>query len=322
MGQCHPHRLGCNKKNSTFALTHSLIHSMELDLKPIFLKIRQYEIRIRKAINARMRGSFESVFKGSGLEFDDLRTYQYGDDVRRIDWNASAKSEETYVKVFKEEKEQTVFFLLDVSGSQITPNAKYELAKELCGVLAFSAVREGSDAGMIAYSSEKKIYIKPDKGLKKAYEIVLNLYKHDVKEQDQTDLNGFIHFALNLIKRRSIVFLISDFIAEGYHDALISLAKKHDVIVMHITDEKEQTLLPLGLIPIRDTETGIVRWVNTASKVLQNEHKAVFEEREQTLKEICKQYQTDYFHLDTNEDFVSKLIKLFKVRNQKSSVIS
>jgi uncharacterized protein (DUF58 family) len=293
---------------------------MELDLKPILLKIRQYEIRIRKAINARMRGSFASVFKGSGLEFDDLRMYQYGDDVRRIDWNASAKSEETYVKVFKEEKEQTVFFLLDVSGS-LQVSTKFALAKELCGVLAFSAIREGSEAGLIAYSNQKELYIKPDKGMKKAYEIVLNLYKH-THEPKPTDLTGFLHFALNLIKRRSIVFFISDFIDDGYQDALISLAKKHDVIVVHLTDKQELELLSLGLIPVQDIETNTIRWLNTSSKSEKNALKEIFEARQQTLQDICKQYQTDYFHLDTQEDFVSKLIKLFKVRNQKSNLIS
>ncbi len=284
------------------------------DLKPILLKIRQYEIRIRKAVNARMRGSFASVFKGSGLEFDDLRMYQYGDDVRRIDWNASAKSEETYIKVFKEEKEQTVFFLLDVSGSLQISN-KLLLAKELCSVLAFSAVREGSEAGLIAYSNQKEIYIKPDKGLKTAYQLVLALYKH-IYTPNPTDLNGFIRFALNLIKRRSIVFLISDFIDEGYHDALTSLAKKHDLIVMHITDKQELDLPALGLVPVQDIESGIVRWINTASNAEQTALREVFEAREQAIQEICRQYQTDYFQLDTQEDFVSKLIKLFKVRNQ------
>lgn len=289
------------------------------DLKPILLKIRQYEIRIRKAVNARMRGSFASVFKGSGLEFDDLRTYQYGDDVRRIDWNASAKSEETYIKVFKEEKEQTVFFLLDVSGSLQLSN-KMALAKELCSVLAFSAIREGSEAGLIAYSNQKEDYIKPDKGLKTAYQIVLHLYKQTYLPKP-TDLNGGIRFALNLIKRKSIVFLISDFIDEGYQEAFISLAKKHDLIVIHLTDKQELHLPALGLVPIQDIETGIVRWINTASKGEQDALREAFEERERVLEELCRQYQADYFQLDTGEDFVSKLIKLFKVRNKKYGLL-
>ncbi len=292
---------------------------MEIDLKPILLKIRQYEIRIRKAINARMRGSFTSIFKGSGLEFDDLRMYQYGDDVRRIDWNSSAKSEETYVKVFKEEKEQTVFFLLDTSGS-LGVSSKYALAKELCGVLAFSAIREGSEAGLLAYSTQKELYIKPDKGMKKAYEIVLNLHKHTLTPSP-TDLNGLIRFALNLIKRRSIVFLISDFIDEGYDDVLASLAKKHDLIVVHLTDKQELTLPALGLVPVQDIETGMIRWLNTASKAEQKAIQDIFQEREDFLVQLCKQYQTDYFQLDTEEDFVSKLVKLFKVRNQKSKLV-
>jgi uncharacterized protein (DUF58 family) len=287
------------------------------DFKAVLTKVRNYEIRIRKAVNSQMRGSFDSVFKGTGLEFDDVRAYQYGDDVRRIDWHVSAKGDETYIKVFKEEKEQTVFFLLDVSGSQkigVNTQTKLDLTKEICSVLALSAVKEESEVGLICFSDQKEKYIKPDKGMKKAYEIMLNLFRLEPVSA-KTDLVGFIHFALNLIKRRSIVILISDFIAENYQDALKSIARKHDLIVLHIFDEKDLNLPKLGLIPILDKETQITRWVNTSAKKFQKELQESFEQSKSDLEGFCRQYQVNYLSVKTNEDFVPSLIKLFKIRN-------
>ena len=286
-----------------------------LDLKKILLKIRKYEIRIRKAVNARMRGNFSSVFKGSGLEFDDIRTYQYGDDVRRIDWNSSAKGEDTYIKVFKEEKEQTVFFLADVSKSNDT-HGRANLMREICSVLAFSAIREGSEAGLLCYSDQKEKYIKPDKGMKKAYEIALNFYKL-VPQSNKTDLSGFIKFFLNMFRRRGIIFFISDFIDNNYEEAITPLAKKHDLIILHLTAKAELAMPKLGLIPIQDQETGTIRWINSSAKQEQEMIKNIFEERVSKLEYISKLYQTDYVQIDAEEDFVPKLVKLFKVRNQR-----
>jgi uncharacterized protein (DUF58 family) len=288
------------------------------ELKNILVKVRNYEIRIRKAVNARIRGSFDSIFKGTGLEFDDLRTYQYGDDVRRIDWNASAKGEDTYIKVFKEEKEQTIFFLLDVSESQKIGQAqsqKLDIAKEICSVLALSAVNEGSEAGLLCYSDQKEKYIKPDRGMKKAYEIMLSLFKLEPVSR-KTNLNEFIRFALELIKRRSIVFLISDFIDENYHDSLKALAKKHDLIVVHLMDEQEATLPKLGIVPLLDKESQAMHWVNLSSRKFRRKLLERFTQNQSKLEEVCKKYRADYLPIMTHQDFVPKLVKLFKVRNK------
>jgi len=291
----------------------------EIDFKHILSKIRNYEIRIRKAVHGQMRGDFDSVFKGSGLEFDDVRAYQYGDDVRRIDWNVSAKGEETYVKVFREEKEQTVFFLLDVSQSQNigseTQN-KLDLGKEICSVLALSAVKEQSEVGLICFSDQKEKYIKPDKGYKKAYEIMLSLFKLEAKSI-KTDLNAFIHFSLNLIKRRSIVVLISDFIDQNYEHSLRALARKHDLILIHLQDSKETEMPPLGLVPLWDNESGKTVWTNTSSSNFQQNLKTDFEALQTGLENFARQYKANYLSLQTNEDFILRLIRLFKVRNKK-----
>ncbi len=288
------------------------------ELKSVLAKIRNYEIRIRKAVNSQLRGSFSSVFKGSGLEFDDVRAYQYGDDVRRIDWHVSAKGDETFIKVFKEEKEQTVFFLLDVSDSQnfgSEKDSKLYIGKEICSVLALSAIKEASEVGLICYSDCKEKYIKPDKGMKKAYEIMLNLFRL-VPQSSLTDLNALNHYALNLIKRRSIVILVSDFLDEGYEESLKSLARKHDLIVIHLVHPKETRLPKLGLVPIFDKETYTQQWVNTSSLSFQRGFKARISLNQEDLENFCRKYHANYLQVQTNQDFVPQLVKLFKIRNK------
>lgn len=291
-----------------------------MDFKKILSKIKNYEIKIRKAVNSQMRGSFSSLFKGSGLEFEDVREYQYGDDVRHIDWNVSAKGEGAYVKVFKEEKEQTIFFLLDVSKSQeigLASQQKIDIAKEITSVLALSAIKEGSEVGLICFSDQKEKYVKPDKGMKKAYEIMLSLYKLEPKST-HTDLNAMIHFAMNVIKRRSIVILISDFIDENYYQGLKSMAKAQDLILLHIIDKSEIEIPKLGIIPLVDKESKHTVWINSSSKKFREEVKEKFLQNEAELESLVQHYRSNYVPIHTDEDFVPTLIRLFKIRNKKS----
>ena len=215
-------------------------------MKELLKKLRKYEIQIRKAINSQMQGDFRSIFKGTGLEFDDVRPYQYGDDVRTIDWNVSAKGHGTFVKTFKEEKEQTLYFILDVSASQHigTPGkTKYDISSEICGVLALSGAKESSQVGLICYSDEREKFIKPKKGIAQAYEIISSLSKLKPKSV-KTNLNKAISFALDSIRRRSVIIIISDFIDEGYDHRLKSLARKHDLVMIQVSDKRE-TQLPV-----------------------------------------------------------------------------
>lgn len=288
------------------------------ELKPILAKIRNYEIRIRKAVNSQLRGSFSSIFKGSGLEFDDVRAYQYGDDVRRIDWHVSAKGDETYIKVFKEEKEQTVFFLLDVSDSQNfgkNEDSKIYIGKEICSVLALSAIKEASEVGLICFSDQKEKYIKPDKGMKKAYEIILNLFRL-TPQSLKTNLNALNHFALNLIKRRSIVILVSDFLDDNYQESFKSLARKHDLIAIHLVHPKETQLPRLGLVPVFDKETQVQQWINTSSAAFRRDFKSRLSHNQEDLENLCRKYRANYLRIQTDEDFVPQLVKLFKIRNK------
>ncbi len=287
-------------------------------MREILKKLRKFEIQIRKAINSQMQGDFHSIFKGSGLEFDDVRPYQYGDDIRTIDWNVSAKGHGTFVKTFREEKEQTVFFILDVSASEDIGSAgktKADIGKEICGVLALSASKESSHVGLICYSDIKEKYLKATKGHSQAYEIIAALYSLKPRSL-KTNLSRAISFALNTIKRRSVVILISDFIDEGYFPNLRSLARRHDLVMIHISDKRETRLPKLGIIPIIDKESKKTLWINTSFGDFRHQVVNRYQGRKDELQKFSRKHQINFISLDTDEDYVPKLLKLFKVRNK------
>lgn len=290
-----------------------------MELRDIIQKLRNYEIKIRKAINTQMQGDYHSVFKGFGLEFDDVREYQYGDDVRTIDWNVSAKGHGTFVKTFKEEKEQTIFFLLDVSASQeVGKNGmkKLDMCKEICGVLSLSAVKEGSQVGVIAYSNVREKYIKPGKGMQHAYRVIAELY--GMKTQStQTDLNAGIYFTMNMVKRKSIIIVLSDFIDKNYEQALQTLSRRHDVVVIHLMDNREREFPKLGIVPLFDPEKRKTYWVNTSLPGFTRSIKHQFQQNQNHLEETCRKQRTNYLAIKTTDDYVSALIRLFKIRNGK-----
>ncbi len=285
-------------------------------VEDILAKLNKYEIKIRKAVNGQMQGNFRSVFKGSGLEFSDLRTYQYGDDVRTIDWITTAKGHGAYVKIFKEEKEQTVFFMLDVSGSQEVGNSgrlKLDTAKEICGVLSLSAIKEAGHVGLYCFSDQKELYFKPESGMKHGYELILSLFKMKPISQ-KTDIPSAIGFALNMLRRKSVIILISDFLDKDYEHNLKALARKHDLVVIHVYDQREIKLPSLGIIPILDKESKQTVWLNTSSPTFKREMREVFEDNQQRLEKLCKQHNANYLAIDSREDYVPKLIQLFRIR--------
>ncbi len=291
---------------------------MMVSLKDLLKKLRKYEIRIRKAVNTQMHGDFHSVFKGSGLEFDDVRSYQYGDDVRTINWTASAKGHDTYVNTFKEEKDQTVFFILDVSASQDIGKdniKKIDIAKEICGVLLLSAIKEDSSVGILCYSNQKEKYIRSDKGIQHAYNIITTIFKL-IPISRKTDINQAILSTLGILKKRSVVILISDFIDTQYENSLKALARKHDLVVIHLSDRRETILPKLGIIPIFDKENNKTVWINTSSNKFRQQIGAQFKTNKIQLEDICKKNKASYIQIFTHEDFVPKLVRLFKVRKK------
>ncbi len=287
-------------------------------MKEIVKKIRKYEIRIRKAINSQMQGDFHSIFKGSGLEFDDVRTYQYGDDVRTIDWNVTAKGHGTFVKTFIETKEQTVFFLVDVSGSQQIgkPGSdKLSISKEICGVLSLVALKESSKVGLICFTDQKERFIKPGKGNQQLYQILNGLYQLEPKSL-KTDISQAISYTLNAIKKRSVIFLISDFIDDGYIKNLKAMAKKHDLVIIQVNDKREKEIPNLGIIPVYDKEEGKTTWVNTSSSSFKKQINKTYAQNTEELRQVCRKFQINYLSVDTEENYVPKMIRLFKVRNK------
>ncbi len=274
-------------------------------------------------MNGARHGNFQSVFKGSGLEFDDLRQYQYGDDIRSIDWNASAKGHGTYIKIFREEKEQTVFFLFDVSGSQEIgdlQHSKIEVSKEICGVLTLAAIREASQVGLLCFSDRKELYHPPGTGMKHAYGLLSALFRLQ-PESRSTDIRGAILTALQILKRKSLVFLISDFIDTGYEHNLKALAGKHDLIVIHVHDARETDLPRLGIIPVFDSEKKRYKWVNTSSPRYRAHVKNEFRKRSEELERLCRQNNANYLSLNSAEDYVPALIRLFRIRRYVNSKV-
>ncbi len=293
-------------------------------LQEFLARIHKFEIRIRKAVNGSMHGNFRSVFKGSGLEFADVREYQYGDDLRLIDWNTTAKGHGTYVKIFREEKEQTVFFMVDVSASQqvgSSERSKLDTTKEICAVLSLSAIQEASHVGLYCFSDRKERYIKPSNSIKHGYQIIVELFKLK-PESLKTDLSKAILFALDILRRKSVVILISDFIDKDYEHPLKALARKHDLVVIHLYDQRETNLPRLGIVPVYDTESRRTVWMNTSSNRFRNFIRDIFQTNRQTLEQLCKEYRANYIAINSTEDYVPKLIKLFKVRNQRSNAFS
>ncbi|ERM84408.1 hypothetical protein P872_24950 [Rhodonellum psychrophilum GCM71 = DSM 17998] len=287
-------------------------------MNQLLKKLRKYEIMIRKVANNHLQGDYQSIFKGAGLEFDDLRPYQYGDDVRTIEWKVSAKGHGTFVKTFKEDKDQSVYFLLDISGSQNIGEdgrKKIDLGKEIAGVLTLAAIFEGSQVGLISYSDQKENILLPGKGPKQGVKMIQGIFNHQNKSL-KTNLKEMFTFGLNLIKKRSIIIVISDFIDEGYERPFKALAEKHDLVAIQLTDPRESLLPSLGIIPVYDKEEGRTTWVNTAFGGFSKKISQTFTTEREHLKELCKKNQINYLAIDTQQDIVGPLIEMFKYRNK------
>ncbi|MFC3881920.1 DUF58 domain-containing protein [Algoriphagus namhaensis] len=287
-------------------------------MNQLFSKLRKYEIMIRKVANNHLQGDYQSIFKGAGLEFDDLRPYQYGDDIRTIEWKVSAKGHGTFVKTFREDKDQCVYFLLDISGSQDigeVGNKKIDQGKIISGVLTLAGIFEGSQVGLISFSDQKEKLVLPGKGMKQGVKMLRGIFEHENKSL-KTDLNAMFTFSLNLIKKRSIIIVISDFIDENYERPFKALAEKHDLVAIQLTDPRESALPSLGIIPVFDKEKGKTTWVNTAFGSFSNKITETFTTERDRLKTICKKNQINYLSIDTTQDIVLPLIEMFKFRNK------
>jgi uncharacterized protein (DUF58 family) len=293
--------------------------ALPASLTALVRRLRHLEIRMRQAVEAQLQGNFGSVFRGNGLEFDDVRLYQYGDEVRAIDWAVSSKGHGTFVKTYKEEREQQVLVALDVSASQRVGRAaassqcKLDLGRDLAGVLALSAARQDSALGLLAFSDQKELYLPPAKGLRPAYALLQRLYGLR-PASTHTSLSMGIRQLLGLVKRRSLVVLISDFIDENYERELTMLARQHDLVVVQLLAPQEVAFPALGIVPLRDAETGLQRWVDTSAPAFRAQYAAQSQSRQEALRTLCRRQRVGLLTLRTDEDFVPQLVGLFRQR--------
>ena len=287
-------------------------------MKEILKKVRKYEIEIRKYLNNSNQGDYNSIFKGSGIDFDDLRPYQYGDDHRSINWNISAKEDKIYTNTYKEDKEQSVFFLVDVSQSQHIGKEenKINISKEIASVLTISALNTNSQVGILCFSDQKELFIQSKKGASHGYRIIKNLYELNQKSK-KTNISSMIKFFMNTVKKKSLVILISDFIDKDYNKNMRALAKKHDVICLHIYDDYETNIPNLGIIELEEKENNFRKWVNTSSSSFKKLSDNLFISKPEELKKEMNAIGINYLKINSKENYIKNLIKLFKYRKKR-----
>lgn len=282
----------------------------------IIKKVRKIEIKARGLSQQMFCGEYHSAFKGHGMAFSEVREYQYGDDVRDIDWNVTARLNHPYVKIFEEEREMTVMLLVDVSGSNhfgTHHQFKEELVAEIAATLAFSAIQNNDKVGVILFSDKIEMFIPPKKGRTHILRIIRELISFE-PESHGTNLTEALRYFSNVCKKRCTAFLLSDFYDDGYADALKIASSKHDLIALRIEDEKERILPNMGLVKFYDPESRQTIWVDTASHEIRQRFAQTFSEHEQQSDSLLKKYGIDHTTLMTGEDFVKPLRQIFEKR--------
>jgi uncharacterized protein (DUF58 family) len=287
-----------------------------METSDILKKVRHIEIKTRGLSNQIFAGEYHSAFKGKGMTFSEVREYQYGDAIRDVDWNVTARFNHPYVKIFEEERELTVMLLVDVSGSRkfgTQGQYKQELMTEIAAVLSFSAIKNNDKIGVILFSDKIEKFIPPQKGRKHILRIIKELLDFE-PESKKTDISNALEFLTNAIKKRSIGFLISDFIDSDFKTALTIANRKHDIVGLRVYDHRETEINNMGLVKIVDAETGEYNWIDTSSKKVKNNYSEWWNKQTETLEQIFKFSGVDYSSVSTNEDYVKSLIYLLKHR--------
>ena len=289
-----------------------------METSDILKRVRQIEIKTRGLSNNIFAGQYHSAFKGKGMSFSEVREYQYGDDVRDIDWNVTARYHKPYVKVFEEERELTVMLLIDVSNSLdfgTVKQMKKDMVTEIAATLAFSAIQNNDKIGVIFFSDRIEKFIPPKKGRKHILYIIRELL--DFKpESKRTDIKMAVEYLTNVIKKRCVTFMLSDFIDENdYRNALTIANRKHDIVAIQIYDRRLSELPDVGLMKVRDAETGHEQWIDTSSAKLRNAHHAWWKERQASLAETFTKCNVDSVSVRTDQDYVKSLLNLFAKRS-------
>ena len=288
--------------------------------KELIRKIRYIQISTRKAVNDVLAGEYHSVFKGSGMEFDEVRTYQPGDDIRTIDWNVTARTGHPYVKRYVEDRELTVFFLVDLSASGSfgsRDKLKREIGAEFCALLAFSAIKNNDRVGLIVFTDTIELFIPPAKGTSHVLRLIRELLYFDSSGRQKgkgTDIGGALDYLGRVMPRRGVVFLVSDFLDQGFEKSLRVLARRHDLIAVTVTDPREEKLPDVGLLEIEDAESGAITLIDTGSAAVRQSYEALARQRDEKLQSLFCAAGVDQIRLGTDRDYLLDLVKFFRAR--------
>ena len=289
-----------------------------METNDLLKRVRQIEIKTRGLSSNIFAGQYHSAFKGRGMAFSEVREYQYGDDVRDIDWNVTARFDKPFVKVFEEERELTVMLLVDVSNSLdfgTIKQSKREMQTEIAATIAFSAIQNNDKIGVIFFSDHIEKFIPPKKGRKHILFIIRELLDFH-PESFRTDVGCAIKYLTSILKKRCTAFILSDFIDDhDFQNALTIANRKHDVVAVQVYDRRLAELPDVGLMKVRDAETGHEQWIDTSSKVLRNAHHTWWVQQKQKLNEIFTHSNVDSVSVRTDEDYVKALLNLFAKRN-------
>lgn len=287
--------------------------------KELLKQVRQIEIRTKGLVNQVFSGEYHSVFKGRGMEFSEVREYQFGDDIRNIDWNVTARFGHPYIKVFEEERELTVMLLVDLSGSQVFGSGektKQQIAAEISAILAFSALKNNDKVGLILFSDEIEKYVSPRKGRSHVLRIIRDLLSFEPRG-NKTNIKSALEYFNHTVKKRCIVFLISDFIDDGYERILKVIGKKHDLIGVVLNDPRESVLPKVGLIKFRDAETGEVRFIDSDDRKTRTWFAAQNIKRMEERKGMFLKSRLDSINIDTSVSYIKPLVDFFKMREKR-----
>ena len=288
-----------------------------METTDLLKKVRQIEIKSRGLSANVFAGSYKTAFKGHGMSFAEVREYQYGDDVRDIDWNVTARQNKPHIKIFEEERELTVMLLIDVSGSRefgTVSKTKQEQITEIAATLAFSTISNNDKIGVVFFSDRIERYIPPQKGKKHVLAIISEMLKFQPVQRG-TDLNKVIQYVSNAQKKRCTTFLISDFCDAGnYQQALTIASTKHDMVAIQVYDPRERELPDVGLMHVADAETGREQWIDTSSRSVRVAYNRWWDQMQARMREAFLHSQVDSVSVSTDEDFVPALLSLFKKR--------
>ncbi|BFM42644.1 DUF58 domain-containing protein [Flavobacterium sp. CFS9] len=287
-----------------------------MDTKELLKKVRKIEIKTKRLSNHIFSGEYHSSFKGRGMTFSEVRQYQYGDDIRNIDWNVTARYNEAHVKVFEEERELTMVLMVDISGSEgfgSKSQFKKDIVTEIAATMAFSATQNNDKIGLILFSDNVELYIPPKKGRSHVLRIIRELIEFEPKSH-KTDISQALKFLSGTQKKKAIVFMISDFMSENYEQTLKIASKKHDITGVRVYDIREEKIPNLGMVSMLDAETGKIQLVNTGSKTVRLNYEKHYQDRVNYFKDIFSKSGAGVVNTRVDENYVTKLLGYFKSR--------